>query len=176
MPLCLLLLGQNLIISLKQINFTYYIIIVSSMKISVVSSKKLVVPRSRKFLSLHTSYYMRLEVYRRHKRPIFKIVVTNHRNRVVACLGYYNPFGVSFKSTYTNLVFSSLKGKTLGIDTLAAAHWLTKDIIVSPFLVVLLEALGLLKVSLGGADSFRFFHDARVDAYQSVDSLEEKLN
>lgn len=129
------------------------------------------IPRSRKFLSLHSSYYMRLEVYRRHKKPIFKIVVTNHRNRVVACLGYYNPFEISLKTTYTSLIFNSLKGKTLGIDVVAAAHWLKKDIIVSPFLGLLLEAMGLIKFGTdvdGPASFFQSFSIVRMDAYKSL--------
>jgi len=138
-----------------------------------LQSKK-VIPRSRKFLSLHSSYYMRLEVYRRHKKPIFKIVVTNQRNRIVACLGYYNPFEISLKTTYTSLIFNSLKGKTLGIDVVAAARWLKKDIIISPLLGLLLEAMGLLKINMGvdeGEGSANFLHSfyvVRADAYRSL--------
>lgn len=141
------------------------------MKSLHLQSKKLI-PRSRKFLSLHSSYYMRLEVYRRHKKPIFKIVVTNQRNRVVACLGYYNPFEISLKTTYTSLIFNSLKGKTLGIDVVAVAHWLKKDIIVSPFLGLLLESMGLIKLGTDNSVNFlQSFYTVRADAYRSLSSF-----
>jgi ribosomal protein S16 len=145
------------------------------MKASSVLGTKSLVPHGKKFLLLHSCYHMRLEVLRRHKTPIFQIVITNERNRIVACLGYYNPFNAFFKSRYSYLVFDSLKGNTIGLDLVATSHWLTKDITVSPSLVVILESLGLLKITSKRSTGplLRTFRNLRTHTYNSLDILEK---
>jgi ribosomal protein S16 len=101
---------------------------------------------------------MRLQTYRRYQKPIYKIVVTNQNNRIVATLGYYNPFKIKFKTTYKNFPPILFVGKVIAIDRASTLLWLRKGVVPSIFLSFLLHDMGLLKTQSSSFDSdFRFF-------------------
>jgi len=108
-----------------------------------------------RFLTPHTFYFMRLQAYRRYQKPIYKIVVTNQTNRIIATLGYYNPFKISFRSTYRTLLRPNFSAKVIAIDRRQTLFWLRRGIVPSVPLSCLLNDMGLLKTHLSER-SFKF--------------------
>lgn len=106
-----------------------------------------------RFLTPHTFYFMRLQVYRRYQRPIYKIVVTNQNNRIVSTLGYYNPFKLSFRSSYKTLFHSDFTAKVVAIDRQLTLSWLRRGVLPTASLSCLLYDMGLLKTHLSGKSS-----------------------
>lgn len=98
-----------------------------------------------RFLAPHTFYFMRLQTYRRYQKPIYKIVVTNQNNRVISTLGYYNPFKISFRSTYRTFLRTGFSAKVIAIDRQRTLFWLRRGIVPSVSLSCLLNDMGLLK-------------------------------
>lgn len=110
------------------------------------------------FLDAYCLYSMRLQVYRRYQRPIYKIVVTNPNNRIVKTLGYYNPFKIKFRKTYKSLPQPMFFGKVIALDRLNTIIWLRKGVIPSsPFLYYLLYDMGLLKTQSSLSVDSKFF-------------------
>lgn len=104
------------------------------------------------FLDAYCLYSIRLQVYRRYQKPIYKIVVTNPNNRIVKTLGYYNPFKIKFRKTYKSLPQPIFFGKVIALDRLNTLIWLRKGVIPSsPFLFYLLYDMGLLKTQLSSS-------------------------
>jgi ribosomal protein S16 len=93
---------------------------------------------------------MRLQVYRRYQKPIYKIVVTNQNNRIVSTLGYYNPFKLHFRSSYKTLFHSEFTAKVVAIDRQSTLSWLRRGVIPTASLSCLLYDMGLLKTHLSG--------------------------
>jgi ribosomal protein S16 len=98
---------------------------------------------------------MRLQVYRRYQRPIYKIVVANQNNRVVSTIGYYNPFKLSFRSSYKTLFNADFTAKIVAIDRQLTLSWLRRGVVPTASLSCLLHDMGLLKTHLSGK-SFKF--------------------
>lgn len=110
-----------------------------------------------RFLTPHTFYFMRLQAYRRYQRPIYKIVVTNHNNRIVSTLGYYNPFKISFRSSYRTLFRADFTAKVVAVDRRLTLSWLRRGVVPTVPLFCLLHDMGLLKTHLSG-QSFKLAH------------------
>jgi ribosomal protein S16 len=130
-----------------------------------------------KFLKSHTFYFMRLQVYRRYQKPIYKIVVVNQNNRIVHTLGYYNPFKINFRTSYRTISQSSFMGKVISIDRYTTMSWLRKGVIPSLFLSFILNDMGLLKTH--SSDSSRFsndFIDFKTEVYKLLPIIIEKLD
>lgn len=109
------------------------------------------------FLDAYCLYTIRLQVYRRYQKPIYKIVVTNPNNRIVKTLGYYNPFKIKFRKTYKSLPQPIFFGKVIALDRLNTLIWLRKGVIPSsPFLFYLLYDMGLLKTQLSSSVDLNF--------------------
>lgn len=123
---------------------------------------------STRFLTPHTFYFMRLQAYRRYQKPIYKIVVTNQNNRIISTLGYYNPFKISFRSTYRTLLRSGFSAKVIAIDRQRTLFWLRRGIVPSVPLSCLLNDMGLLKTHLSARsvtfEDFKF----RINKYLPI--------
>jgi len=98
---------------------------------------------------------MRLQVYRRYQKPIYKIVVTNQNNRIVATLGYYNPFKLYFRSSYKTFFHSDFAAKVVALDRQLTLSWLRRGVVPTVSLSCLLYDMGLLKTHLS-SKSFKF--------------------
>lgn len=99
-----------------------------------------------KFVKSRSIYKIRLQVYRRYQKPLYKIVVTNPNNRIVSTLGYYNPFKIKFRQTYKDLQHSNFTAKVVAINRVNTLFWLRYGIVPSStFLYFLLHDMGLLK-------------------------------
>ncbi len=99
-----------------------------------------------KFIKSRAIYKIRLQVYRRYQKPLYKIVVTNPKNRIVSTLGYYNPFKIKLRQTYKDLQYSNLTAKIVAINRVNTLAWLRHGVIPSStFLYFLLYDMGLLK-------------------------------
>jgi ribosomal protein S16 len=99
-----------------------------------------------KFVKSRSIYKIRLQAYRRYQKPLYKIVITNSNNRIVATLGYYNPFKIKFRQTYKNLQHSNFTAKVVAINRLNTISWLRQGVVPSSaFLYFLLDDMGLLK-------------------------------
>jgi ribosomal protein S16 len=105
---------------------------------------------------------MRLELLPRYQHPMYKIVVTNSNNRIVATLGYYNPFKIKFNTTYRDVQTSLFTGKVVAIDRFNTIVWLRKGIVPSSiFLCFLLYDMGLLKTQSSSLDAKLAYHKWR---------------
>jgi ribosomal protein S16 len=113
-------------------------------------------------LNSYSSYSMRLEVLSRFQQPLYKIVVTNPNNRIVATLGYYNPFKLKFRTTYRNVQLPLFHGKVVAIDRINTIVWLRKGVVPSSiFLCFLLYDMGLLKTQSSSLDLKLSYHKWR---------------
>ena len=111
------------------------------------------------FLDSYCLYSMRLQVYRRYQKPIYKIVITNSNNRIVKTLGYYNPFKIKFRTTYKSLPQPMFFGKVIALDRLNTLIWLRKGVIISsPFLCFLLYDMGLIKTQSSSSIDSNFLN------------------
>lgn len=106
-----------------------------------------------KFFDAYCLYSMRLQTYRRYQKPIYKIVIVNHNNRIVKTLGYYNPFKIKFRATYKELPFPLFAGKVIALDRFSTLSWLRKGVVPSSiFLCFLLHDMGLIKTQSSSLD------------------------
>jgi ribosomal protein S16 len=121
----------------------------------------------------HTFYFLRLQAYRRYQKPIYKIVVTNQNNRIISTVGYYNPFKISFRSTYRTLLRADFSAKVIAIDRQQILFWLRRGIIPSVTLSCLLNDMGLLKTHLS-QQSFKF-KDFKSRINKSLPTLLDRL-
>lgn len=130
-----------------------------------------------KFLKSHTFYRMRLQVFRRYNKPIYKIVVVNSRNRIVYTLGYYNPFKINFRSTYKILSKADFTAKIISIDRKNTIIWLNHGVIPSLFLSYILNDMGLLKthLSFDSDSSHVSFQNFRSEIHQFLPFLFQNL-
>lgn len=80
------------------------------------------------------SYKIRLLRQGKKKRIFFKIVVVNHKNRIVGNLGYLTP--------HAN---NDNKLKSIGINRMQVVFWLLKNAVPSFFVFFLFENIGLIK-------------------------------
>jgi ribosomal protein S16 len=117
---------------------------------------------STNILNSYSSYTMRLELLPRYQHPMYKIVVTNSNNRIVATLGYYNPFKIKFNTTYRDIQTPLFTGKVVAIDRFNTIVWLRKGIVPSSiFLCFLLYDMGLLKTQSSSLDAKLLYHKWR---------------
>src|SRR4051812_25192480 len=93
----------------------------------------------------YNSNFMRLKVYRRHHKPIYKIVVTNKNRGVICTLGYYNPFKINFMLSNREALQTEFTTKVLVLDRHATMAWMRRGVIPSIVLCYLLEQMGLIK-------------------------------
>lgn len=94
----------------------------------------------------YNSFRIRFQPVIRYRRPYYRIVVTNFRNSLLACLGFYNPHIIQFKQSYKREEFDSLQGKMLVLDSQQTKYWLKLGAIPQPFLVLWFYRIGLIKL------------------------------
>lgn len=94
----------------------------------------------------YNSFRIRFQPVIRYRRPYYRIVVTNLRNSLLACLGFYNPHILNFKQSYKRAEFVSLQGKMLVLDSEQTKYWLKIGAIPQPFLVLWFYRIGLIKL------------------------------
>jgi ribosomal protein S16 len=95
----------------------------------------------------YNSFRIRFQPVIRYRKPYYRIVVTNFRNSLLACLGFYNPHIIQFKQSYKKAEFDSLQGKMLVLDSQQTKHWLRLGAIPQPFLVLWFYRIGLIKLN-----------------------------
>jgi len=139
-------------------------------------SKSINIPCNFKFIKSRSIYKIRLQVYRRYQKPLYKIVITNSNNRIVSTLGYYNPFKIKFRQTYKDLQHSNFTAKVVAINRLNTISWLRQGVVPSSaFLYFLLDDMGLLKTQSSVA--FHRFVNFNARAHRlSTFFLDELLN
>jgi ribosomal protein S16 len=98
-----------------------------------------------KILKGFVLYFLRLHRSDYSKSSLYHIVVVNSNNRIVTYLGYINLQESYLKSSYKSLVPQSVSGKFIVLDLVAAADWLAKGAIPTPFLSMVFSEFGLLK-------------------------------
>lgn len=122
------------------------------------------------FKKVYNFFNMRLKPYRRYRKPIFKIVVTNKRNRVEKTLGYFNPFEIKFRPIQYDWRKPVMTAKLVILNRENTIYWLKYGALPSRFLFWLLGCLGVLKSEPDdGTHYVKKFHAAgsRTRAYWS---------
>jgi ribosomal protein S16 len=121
-------------------------------------------------------YKIGLQRIGRKKNCVFQIVVMNWNRKKIDILGYFSPNLTSYKDN-NNLKKNLLNlGKTISLDTRKIFFWLSKKVILGPFLhkIIKIFYLGfilvefnyflsdnfiLLKYDFNKINRFNFFYD-----------------
>jgi hypothetical protein len=98
-----------------------------------------------KILNGFILYFLRLHRSDYSKSSLYHIFVVNSNNRIVTYLGYVNLQESYLKPSNKSLVPEALSGKFIVLDFVAAADWLAKGAIPTPFLSMIFNEFGLLK-------------------------------
>jgi ribosomal protein S16 len=99
-----------------------------------------------KLFKSHFLFKMRFVRYRQYQRVFYKMVVVNRYNTIVAHLGFYSPFAVNLNLSYRSVHKPLFFSKIVGIDRLQVMFWLKRGAVPTPMVMVILKAMGLIKL------------------------------
>jgi len=93
----------------------------------------------------HFKYKLRFIRCSRYQQVFYKLVVVNRYNSILAHLGFYNPFSVNFRVSYSKLEKPLFFTKTVAIDKMQVIYWLQKGAFPTPIVSFMFYQMGLFK-------------------------------
>lgn len=99
----------------------------------------------KKLFFAHYFYKLRIIPCRRFQKVFYKIVVVNSKNSILEVVGFINPFAVPLRLSYRDISKPLLFSKIIGVNRIRVMFWLSKGVLATPTVFVILNQMGLTK-------------------------------
>ncbi len=93
----------------------------------------------------HSFHKLRIIPCWRYQKVFYKIVVVNRNNSILEVVGFINPFSVPLRLSYRDITKPFLFSKIIGVNRIRVMFWLSKGVLATPTVFVILNQMGLTK-------------------------------